>query len=924
MRVLAVVIAAFVCSSVPGGAAAPPVSREDALVALCRVWNAVRFMHPALAAETDATWDDALVAAEPLIERDPAAVREAAAAMFAPLHDPATTVDSARADAPPASPSAEDRDGVRIVRVNGYPGAALVDVYAKALGDAFALPAGTRALVVDLRAPVPASFAQMNRLETAWSQVGVAARFAGGAAVSKPLLAQRYFLGFPDESGTPNGGYREGRESVRAALPIVPVRNAEPLLIAFVTGANALVPDDAIALERAGRAAIFSADGAPGVLPGDEEVLDAGAGLPVAVRTIGLIEAPVIRSGDVDAALAWTRNPSAAPAPTTPPAPPDIAKRFADPALPDEAHRVLAAFRMWGAIAYLFPYKNLMHDDWDGALRTALVELHAVRTPLEYDTALVKMYAHIHDTHGFISAPALSGAYGGSVPFIARDVEGKPTIVAVDPVAAKRDGFAVGDVVETVDGETVAARAARLRPYVVASTEQSAREVLDSSGRNFSLFGGPARSTVELRLHGADGRTRTVRTTRQGSNAALSQRKRPIVDVLPGNVGYIDLPRLKYADAEAALTRLASTRALVFDLRGYPQGTAWVIAPHLTASTVRAAYFRTPVRRVPVGADSGELQYVDQTRDFYQLIKPAPPRYAKPVVVVIDARAISQAEHTGLYLRAAGHARFVGQPTMGANGDVTGFFLPGGIRANFTGQAVEHPDGTQLQRVGLIPDVPVAPTLRGVRAGDDELLSAGLREALRLARADATSTRAALNAERVLERADAVARVAPPPPVTVAPSSAPPLPDAFAVHGDGYDAGHDAAVRHADGRTIVLRTKPDAAATGFGTYTETIPLDGYRGKRVRVTGYLRTADATRGSFWLRVDGPNRELLAFDNMDDRALTGTHDWTPFAIVVDVPQTATNFVGGLLLAGTGTLWADDLRIDVVDQSVPTTGTR
>jgi hypothetical protein len=104
--------------------------------------------------------------------------------------------------------------------------------------------------------------------------------------------------------------------------------------------------------------------------------------------------------------------------------------------------------------------------------------------------------------------------------------------------------------------------------------------------------------------------------------------------------------------------------------------------------------------------------------------------------------------------------------------------------------------------------------------------------------------------------------------------------------------------------------------------SEKIPLAAYRGKRVRVSGYLRSADATLGSFWLRVDGPGG-VEAFDNMNDRALSGTNDWTPFAIVLDVPEDARGLIAGLLLQGHGTMWADDLRIDVVDFRVPSTTT-
>jgi hypothetical protein len=39
--------------------------------------------------------------------------------------------------------------------------------------------------------------------------------------------------------------------------------------------------------------------------------------------------------------------------------------------------------------------------------------------------------------------------------------------------------------------------------------------------------------------------------------------------------------------------------------------------------------------------------------------------------MLIDDRAISQAEHTGLFFEAAAGTVFIGTPTAGANGDVT-------------------------------------------------------------------------------------------------------------------------------------------------------------------------------------------------------------------------------------------------------------
>jgi len=58
--------------------------------------------------------------------------------------------------------------------------------------------------------------------------------------------------------------------------------------------------------------------------------------------------------------------------------------------------------------------------------------------------------------------------------------------------------------------------------------------------------------------------------------------------------------------------------------------------------------------------------------------------------------------------------------------------LPGRIYFNFSGEGVRWPDGRQLQRVGIIPDVRVEPTAADIAIGNDVILQRGLDEALRL------------------------------------------------------------------------------------------------------------------------------------------------------------------------------------------------
>jgi hypothetical protein len=107
---------------------------------------------------------------------------------------------------------------------------------------------------------------------------------------------------------------------------------------------------------------------------------------------------------------------------------------------------------------------------------------------------------------------------------------------------------------------------------------------------------------------------------------------------------------------------------------------------------------------------------------------------------------------------------------------------------------------------------------------------------------------------------------------------------------------------------------------GFGSIGQFIAADNYLGKRVRLTGWLRTESADSAVLWMRIDG-NRRTLGFDNMINRSVTGTSDWKQFEVVLDVPAEAINVVIGSFIQGKGQMWVDDLKLEVVGASVAST---
>jgi hypothetical protein len=102
---------------------------------------------------------------------------------------------------------------------------------------------------------------------------------------------------------------------------------------------------------------------------------------------------------------------------------------------------------------------------------------------------------------------------------------------------------------------------------------------------------------------------------------------------------------------------------------------------------------------------------------------------------------------------------------------------------------------------------------------------------------------------------------------------------------------------------------------------QTIAAPRYLGRRVCFSAAVRTCDVTDwAGLWLRVDGASGTLV-LDNMHDRALRGTTDWTEATIVLDVAEHATRLLFGALLSGSGAVDLARLRFEEASEDTPAT---
>ena len=190
--------------------------------------------------------------------------------------------------------------------------------------------------------------------------------------------------------------------------------------------------------------------------------------------------------------------------------------------------------------------------------------------------------------------------------------------------------------------------------------------------------------------------------------------KAPFWKMLPDNIGYLSLGTIKQAELPAAMAQLENTKGLVIDIRNYPaEFVVFSLTKYLSARPVPFVRFSEPQPTYPGVFLHTPVLSVPGTKAL---------PYAGKVVILVNELSQSQSEYTTMALRAVPGAKVVGSTTAGADGNVSTIILPGYVTTMISGLGVYYPDGRETQRVGIVPDVVVQPTIAGVQAGRDEVL----------------------------------------------------------------------------------------------------------------------------------------------------------------------------------------------------------
>ncbi len=402
---------------------------------------------------------------------------------------------------------------------------------------------------------------------------------------------------------------------------------------------------------------------------------------------------------------------------------------------PSESARVLSLFRIWNIVNYFFPYRHLMDQSWAKTFEESLPNFLNAKNGDEYYFAVCRMTGRMQDGHvSMPENPRYATKIGNAWPRIRfRWVEGKYIVSAYDESEIGDSKIALGDELLSINGESGREIIDRY------SSAISAGKPSDKPFQTMALvMPGQPDTEVAFRIRRKDGSAAELKLKRKTGTFTKLVRipaipPQPAFTVLPSGFGYIDLRQLSVPDIDKALQATANTPGLIFDLRGYPQLVAWALSAKLAAK-------RSPTYNYRVASPDYSDYTISFSGDQYEeiptslsgiasqnFVNPAPgPKYQGKVVILINQDAISLAEHTCLLLAGSRPVTFIGTATAGANGDLSGISVPGGIYIRFSGADIGWPSGKPLQKSGVVPDIVAAPTIQGMLSGRDDVLEAAI------------------------------------------------------------------------------------------------------------------------------------------------------------------------------------------------------
>ncbi|MFY7742245.1 MAG: S41 family peptidase [Flavobacterium sp.] len=389
---------------------------------------------------------------------------------------------------------------------------------------------------------------------------------------------------------------------------------------------------------------------------------------------------------------------------------------YAKMVYPDTGFRLLTLFRYWNMIQYYFPYKNLIEEDWKMVLEEFIPKFLQAKDEIEYTLTTLEIIARIHDTHANIwGGNAVLNKFYGSKFGVAeiKFIEDKAVVTRFyDDKLGEESGLKVGDIIASVNQKPIEEFVKDKLPRTPASNYPT--QLRDIA--NLVLRTNDDELSIEYIRDGKKSQRKIATyTTDKIDIYKFYQDLNPSFKFVEKDIAYINLGTVKKDNLPELWEQFKNSKGLILDIRNYPSdhNAMYILGSYLVHKKSKFVKFTKGSLKHP-----GMFSFYTS----YNVPNKKDKNYQGKVVILVNEITQSRAEFHAMAYQQSPNAIVMGSTTAGADGNVSIISLPGGISTMISGIGIYYPDGRETQRIGIVPDIEVKPTIEGVKMGRDEVL----------------------------------------------------------------------------------------------------------------------------------------------------------------------------------------------------------
>lgn len=389
---------------------------------------------------------------------------------------------------------------------------------------------------------------------------------------------------------------------------------------------------------------------------------------------------------------------------------------YAKMVYPDTGFRLLTLFRYWNMIQYYFPYKNLIEEDWKMVLEEFIPKFIQAKDETEYTLTTLEIIARIHDTHANIwGGNAVLNKFHGS-KFAAAEIkfiEEKAVVTRFyDDKLGEESGLKVGDIIASVNQK-------QMEEFVKEQLHRTPASNYPTQLRDIAnsvLRTNDDELTIEYIRDGIKFQRKIATYTTDEINIyKFYQDQEPSFKFVEKDIAYLNIGTVKKDSLPELWEQFKNSKGLILDIRNYPSDfySIYTLGSYLV-------HKKSPFVKFTKGSlvQPGIFTFYKT----YNVTNKRDNNYKGKVVILVNEITQSAAEFHAMAYQQSPNAIVMGSTTAGADGNVSTISLPGGISTMISGIGVYYPDGRETQRIGIVPDIEVKPTIEGIKNGRDEVL----------------------------------------------------------------------------------------------------------------------------------------------------------------------------------------------------------